>query len=175
MIVPPKSVPPRPQQPPKIKRSSRTKTTRQIYQKNKPALTLKAVRNKVQELLDSDQLLLMKVFNDATIKAALAEFADDNIERRDRIYTPPDHFVSLCAAGTLQRCWLQTIGDAVEQATQSSATLRSEHQYDELLRSQGEAPLKFIESLTWQTAELAMSRVPEDWLWFGHRVFLSRS
>jgi len=33
-------------------------------------------------------------------------------------------------------------------------------------------PLKFIESLTWQTAELGMSRVPEDWLWFGHRVFL---
>ncbi len=59
MVVPPKSGPPRPQQPPKINRSSRTKTTRQTFQKNNPSLTLKAVRNKVQELHDSDQLLLM--------------------------------------------------------------------------------------------------------------------
>jgi hypothetical protein len=172
MIVPTTTVPPRPQKPPTANRSSRTKTPRQAGKKNKPSLTLNTVRKKVQEMHDTDQLLLMKVFDDETIKTTLDKFDSKSIKRRERIYTPQitlSLFVQQVLTKDATCLNSVTLLNKIRKAKQlSEASLNTISYCD----ARAKLPLKFIESLTWQAAELAMSQVPKDWLWFGHRVLL---
>ncbi len=88
MIAVQNQVAPRSKPSPKLNRSSRTKTSRKNRKKDKRTLTVNEVRKKVQAMIESDELLLRKVFDDATIQAILDEISGDKSKRRDRIYTP---------------------------------------------------------------------------------------
>ncbi len=91
MLAPDKNARKRTKKAPKLNRSSKTKTDRKDRKEDKKSLSLNAVRKKVTELAAGDDLLLMKIFDDAKIQSLLDEIpVDDIIKRRDRIYTQQD-------------------------------------------------------------------------------------
>ena len=85
MLAPDKNARKRPKKATNLNRSSKPKGPK----KDKKSLSLNALRKNFKELVDDDELLLMKIFDDAKIQSLLDEIpSDDGVKRRNRVYTP---------------------------------------------------------------------------------------
>ena len=79
----------RPKSQPNLNLSSKTKKTLNDRKKKKKSLSLNTVLLKVNELGAADDLLLMKIFDNAKIESILDEIlGESSVKQRDRIYTP---------------------------------------------------------------------------------------
>ncbi len=173
MLAPNKNARKRPKKAPNLNPSSKTKTSRKDRKKDKKSLSLNAVRKKVTELAAADDLLLMKIFDDARIQSLLDEIlVDDGIKRRDRIYTP-QVTLSLFVQQVLTKdsgCKeMVTLLNKQRKAQQLSEVSTNTTSY---CQARSRLPLELIRKLMRQSAELAMSKLPSAWRWHQHRVFL---
>jgi hypothetical protein len=108
----------------------------------------------------------------ATIKTTLTKFNSNSIKSRERIYTPQitlSLFVQQVLTKDASCLKSVTLLNKIRKAKQLSEASLNPISY---CHARARLPLKFIESLTWQAAGVAMSRVPKDWLWCGHLVLL---
>ena len=71
-----------------LNRSSKTNTSQNDRKKNKKKMTLEDVRKQVKVMMDSDQLLMSKIFDDATIEQIYGELSPQGSEVT--IVTPRD-------------------------------------------------------------------------------------
>lgn len=173
MLAPAENARKRPTKVPNLNRSSKTKTGRKDRKKDKKSLSLNAVRKKITELAATDDLLLMKVFDDARIQLILDEILiEDVIKRRDRIYTP-QVTLSLFVQQVLTKdsgCKeMVTLLNKQRKTQQLSEVSTNTTSY---CQARLRLPLELIRKLMRETAELATSKLPGDWRWHQHRVFL---
>ena len=173
MLAPNKNARKRPKKAPNLNRSSKTKTSRKDRKKDKKSLSLNAVRKKVTELVAADDLLLMKIFDDAKIQSILDEILiEDGVKRRDRIYTP-QVTLSLFVQQVLTKdsgCKeMVTLLNKQRKTQRLSEVSTNTTSY---CQARLRLPLELIRKLMRETAELATSKLPSDWRWHQHRVFL---
>lgn len=153
-------------------RSSRTKTASADRKPAKKRLTLKAVRRKVKALLDSDELLMPKLFDEAAVQALLQQIEPTDVVRRDRVYRVPvtlSLFVQQVLSKDRGCKEVITLLNKRRKAEQLSEVSTNTTSY---CGARMRIPLQLIEELTRQTAQLAFDRLPADWLWREHRVLL---
>ena len=156
----------------KSNRSSKTKTTRNDRKQHKTTLKFENVQDKLQAMLDNDELLLPQVLDDAMIQTKLAEFTDGMADSRDRIYTP-QVTLSLFVQQVLTKdkgCQeMVTLLNKQRKARQIPPVSTNTTSY---CRARARLPLKLIEALAQETSNLAKRLLPQDWLWKGHRTLL---
>jgi len=155
-----------------LNRSSRTKTSRKDRKQDKKRQTLNDVRKKVETMSDSDQLLLPKVFNDASVEALMAEVCPSEVVRRKRIYSVPvtlSLFVQQVLSKDRGCKEVVTLLNKRRKAEQLSEVSTNTSSY---CGARMRLALPLIERLMQQTAGLAFDRLPADWRWCGHRVLL---
>ncbi|XZE20427.1 IS4 family transposase [Pirellulaceae bacterium SH449] len=156
----------------KLNRSSRTKTPQANRKAPKKKQSLNEVRSKVKAMLDSDELLLPKLFDNASINAMLSEIRPETVVRRNRLYTIPIT-ISLFVQQVLSKnrgCKeVITLLNKQRKQQQLSEVSTNTTSYCE---ARMRIPLELIERLNQETARLAFDQLPADWRWRGHRVLL---
>jgi hypothetical protein len=156
----------------KLNRSSRTKTATKDRKAQKKKQSLKSVRRKVEAMLHSDELLMPKLFDDASVKALLQALEPQAVARRERVYCVPvtlSLFVQQVLSNKRGCKEVITLLNKRRKKKQLSEVSTNTMSY---CGARMRIPLLLIEKLTHQTAQLAFDRLPADWHWRGHRVML---
>lgn len=163
----------RPKSQPNLNLSSKTKKTLNDRKKKKKSLSLNTVRMKVNELGATDDLLLMKIFDDAKIESIIDEILEEfSVKKRDRIYTPQitlSLFVQQVLsmdAGCKEMVTLLNKQRKAEKLSEVSTNTTS------YCQARLRVPLDLIRTLMQETTKLVTSNLPKNWLWKNHRVLL---
>lgn len=155
-----------------LNRSSRTKTAAGARKPAKKKQTVEAVRAKVRGLSDSGELLLPKLFDEASINVLLQQVDPKERVRRDRVYNVPvtlSLFVQQVLSKDRGCKEVITLLNKRRKAEQLPAVSTNTTSY---CGARARIPLVLIEVLSQQTAQLGVDRLPADWQWRGHRVRL---
>ncbi len=171
MLAPRPAAPKRRPRRAKLNSSSRTTTSREDRKKDKDASSVKQFEYKIKKLIEADELILPKLFDDAAIAAILNEDASAP-PRRQRVYTIPTT-LSLFVQQVLVR----------DRGCKETVLLLNRKRKEQHLRpvstnttsycdARSRIPLSLIEILFDRTARIASDKLVADQLWFGRRVLL---
>lgn len=172
MLAPQENVCGRRTTPAKLNPSSRTKTAQKDRKTSKKKLSLNAVRSMVEAMLDSDDLLMPKLFDVASINALLQELEPEGVARRERVYSVPVT-VSLFVQQVLSNnCGCKAVVTLLNKHRKQEQLSEVSTNTTSYCEARTRVPLPLIERLTEETARLAYGRLSADWQWRGHRVML---
>lgn len=172
MLAPRSDAPPRRKRSAQLNLSSRTKASRKDRKPDKKKLTLNDVRGKVKAMADSDQLLMSKIYDDATIELIFEAVCPDDSVRRNRIFSTPvtlSLFVQQVLSKNRGCKEVISLLNKQRKAEHLSEVSTNTTSY---CQARLRLPLVLIEKLMYTTADLALNALPADWLWNGHRVLL---
>lgn len=155
-----------------LNRSSRTKTSREDRKKDKEAASVSQFEFKIKRMMESDELLLPKLFDDEVIESILGENSSAQKPRRRRVYTVPTT-LSLFVQQVLMK----------ERGCKEVVLLLNRKRQGEQLRpvstnttsycdARARIPLFLMRTLVDRTARLASGKLEDDQLWRGRRVLL---
>lgn len=155
----------------KLNKSSRTKTVRQNRKQNKQASTVKQFEHRIEKMIQANELLLPKLFDDAAIEAILGESKPVK-KPRQRIYT-----VSTTLTLFVQQVLMK------DRGCKEVVLLFNRNRKEQQLRqvscnttsycdARARIPLSLIKTLAARTARMASEHLADDQLWHGHRVLL---
>ena len=156
----------------KLNSSSRTKTSRADRKKDKKTTSVKETQAKIETMIESDELLLPKLFDDASIDSILQKDQSGTTRRRQRVYTVPT---------TLSLFMQQVL--TKDRGCSEVVTMFNKKRKEQQLREVStntasycaarlRIPLSLLDTLVDQTAQLASENLGKDQLWCGRRVFL---
>lgn len=172
MLAPKKNVVSRRAQRAKFNRSSRTKTATKDRKRGKKKQTLNSVRKKVQAMVDSNELLFPKLFDDASVNVLLQELDSEEVTRRVRVYSIPVTLSLFVQQVLSHGRGCKEIVTLLNQGRKAAGLSEVSTNTTSYCEARHRIPLQLIKKLTQQTAQLASSGTPENWRWRGHRVTL---
>ena len=156
----------------KLNTSSRTKTSRANRKKDKKPISVRQIQSRIETMVQSDQLLLPKLFDTASIESILQEDQSSSTVRRQRIYSVPTT-LSLFVQQVLVK----------DQGCKAVVALFNKKRKEQQLRevstntssycaARARISLSLINTLVAQTASMASENLSKDQLWCGRRALL---
>jgi hypothetical protein len=125
----------------------------------------------VRELSESGELLLSKLFDDASINALVEEILPKRASR-DRVYTIPVT-VSLFVQQVLSnKCGCKKVVTLLNKRRKAEELAAVSTNATSYCGARMRIPLALLEKLSRQTARVASDQLPESWRWSGRRVLL---
>ena len=155
-----------------LNRSSKTNTSQNDRKKNKKKLTLDDVRKQVKVMTDSDQLLMSKIFDDATIEQIYGELSTQVSEHRNRIFTIPVTLSLFVQQVLVKNRGCKEVLSLLNKKRKAENLTEVSTNTTSYCQARMRIPLALIEKLMFKTADLAFGSLPADWRWSDHRVLL---
>ena len=155
-----------------LNRSSKTKTSRNERKEDKKKLTLDDVRKQVKVMIDLDQLLMSKIFDDATIEQIYGELSPQGSEHRNRIFTIPVTLSLFVQQVLVKNRGCKEVISLLNKKRKAENLTEVSTNTTSYCQARMRIPLALIEKLMFKTADLAFGSLPADWRWSDHRVLL---
>lgn len=172
MLAPRSKTPSRHDRLAKLNLSSKTKTSRKDRKKDKKKLTLNDVQMKVKAMVDSDQLLMSRIYDDAAIELICEEVSPDDSLRRNRIFSTPVTLSLFVQQVLMKNRGCKEVVSLLNKQRKAEHLPEVSTNTTSYCQARMRIPLALIERLMHKTADLAFNALPVGWLWKGHRVLL---
>ncbi len=156
----------------KLNRSSRTKTSHEKRKKDKEPSSVNQFECKIEKLIQADELLLPKLFDDAEIEMLLGKIDTDSMSRRSRVYTVPITLSLFVQQALMKDRGCKEVVLLFNRKRKELQLRQVSCNTTSYCNARTRIPLALIETLNSRTVDTVSKDIDDDQLWHGHRVFL---